>query len=166
MSDAHTLVVEHQFDFPRDLVWRAWSETDLLSQWYGPGAETTIHKFEQKPGGLWLNEMRWGPRAVYARIEFLEVEPPVRLSWVDTASNAEWQAAEPMTPDWPQKHLHQLTLNAAGDTTNLRLTVSPKDASEAELATFAEKKNMMAGGWNMGFAEMETLFAELSEAAE
>jgi uncharacterized protein YndB with AHSA1/START domain len=42
------------FDAPRELVFRAYTEPELLARWWGPRRyETKIEKFEARPGGLW-----------------------------------------------------------------------------------------------------------------
>ena len=56
MSELPEYVLERIFDAPRELVWRAWTDPELLQHWYGPGVETIIHEFDLKPGGAWLNE--------------------------------------------------------------------------------------------------------------
>jgi len=59
MSDLPIYVLERVFDAPRELVWKAWTDPKLLPRWYGPNVETIIHRLDVKPGGLWLNEMKW-----------------------------------------------------------------------------------------------------------
>ena len=46
MSDLPEYVLDRTFAAPRELVWRAWTEPELLNRWYGPGAETVIHEFD------------------------------------------------------------------------------------------------------------------------
>ena len=65
MSELPTYILEREFDAPRELVWRTWTEAELLSHWYGPGVETVIHKLDVTPGGVWLNEMKWGGNSNY-----------------------------------------------------------------------------------------------------
>ncbi len=79
MTDLPTYVLERSFDAPRELVWRTWTEPELLSRWYGPNVETIVHKLDVQPGGLWLNEMKWGDNAHYQRVEYTVVERPERL---------------------------------------------------------------------------------------
>lgn len=50
--------VERSFDAPLDLVWSAWTEAELLDQWWGPKpmrAETKSMDFSE--GGRWLYAM-------------------------------------------------------------------------------------------------------------
>jgi len=48
------VVITRLFDAPRDLVFRANTDRDLISQWWGPKRlTTTIDKMDAKPGGQW-----------------------------------------------------------------------------------------------------------------
>ncbi len=58
MSDLPEFAMDRVFDAPRELVWRAWTDPELLHRWYGPGVETVIHKFDLEPCVVWLNEMK------------------------------------------------------------------------------------------------------------
>ena len=102
MSDVPTYVLERVFDAPRELVWRTWTDPELLTRWYGPRVETIVHRHELKPGGLWLGEMKWGGNSSYQRVEYTEVTPPRRLVWLHSVSDADWNIIpSPMTADWP-----------------------------------------------------------------
>lgn len=46
------VIIEREFDAPRDKVWKAWSDPDLLKQWLGPRKyEMVIEKYDFQPGG-------------------------------------------------------------------------------------------------------------------
>jgi len=46
------IVIEREFDAPREKVWEAWTNPDLLKQWLGPkGYEMVVEKYEAKDGG-------------------------------------------------------------------------------------------------------------------
>jgi uncharacterized protein YndB with AHSA1/START domain len=45
--------IERVFDAPRDVVWRAFTEPDLVKQWWGRGNQLVIEKMEVKRGGHW-----------------------------------------------------------------------------------------------------------------
>jgi uncharacterized protein YndB with AHSA1/START domain len=45
---------ERELDAPRDLVYRAFTEPELLAQWLGPRKYTmTVERFEPRDGGTW-----------------------------------------------------------------------------------------------------------------
>ncbi len=162
MSDLPTYELERVFDAPRALVWKTWTDPELLPRWYGPKVETIVHRLEVKPGGLWLGEMRWGGNSHYQRVEYTEVIPPERLVWLHAVSDADWNViANPMMPDWPQILLTTVTFEEEAAQTKLRLTWVPHEASQAEIACFAAALEGMDKGWAAGMALLAELLAEL-----
>lgn len=48
------IVITREFDAPRELVFKAYTDPNLISQWWGPKEVTTIvDKMEAKKGGMW-----------------------------------------------------------------------------------------------------------------
>jgi len=48
------LVSRRKLNAPRQMVYRAWTEPELLAQWWGPhGFTNTIHTFDLRPEGVW-----------------------------------------------------------------------------------------------------------------
>ena len=164
MSDLPEFVLDREFDAPRDLVWRAWTDPQLLAQWYGPNVETVIHQFDLEPEGVWLNEMKMQQGSSYQKVVFKEVTEPEKLVWHHYSSvDADWNpAVSPMMPDWPQLLLTTVTFTEAAGKTLVRLSQVPLNASEAELACFAEMKDNMGGGWGQGYALIDELLKTLA----
>lgn len=166
MSDLPVYSLDREFNAPRDMVWRTWTDPALLHRWYGPNIETVIHAFDLKPGGAWLNEMKMGGNSNFQKMVFQEIVSPEKLVWhhhscVDT----EWNdAPNPMMADWPRVLLTTVTFEAKGDKTSVRLTQSPLDASDAEIACFAAAMANMDKGWGSGYAIIDELLAELQSA--
>ena len=162
MSDITEFVLDRVFEAPRDLVWKAWTDPDLLPRWYGPNVETIIHEFDLQPGGLWLGEMKWGEKSHFNRVVFQDVAPPERLVWHDSPSDSEWNVvANPMMPDWPRVMLTTVTFEDMGPRTKVRLAWSPHEATEAEIACFTGAMDRLGKGWESGFAILDGLLAEL-----
>ncbi|MEM7446287.1 MAG: SRPBCC domain-containing protein [Pseudomonadota bacterium] len=162
MSDMPEYVLDRVFDAPRDMVWRAWTDPELLARWYGPGVETIIHRYDLKPGGMWLNEMKWGEKSDLSRMVFQEVVPGEKLVWHHSSTDEDWNIiTNPMMAGWPRVLLTTVTFEEAGSQTNVRLTMVPLDATEAELTTFAQMMEGMGKGWGSGYAIMDEMFAEM-----
>ncbi len=80
-TDNREIVSTRVFDYPRELVWQAWTDPKHLSQWWGPhGFQNTFHIFDLKPGGVWEFVMH-GPDATdYPNKSiFVEIVKPKRL---------------------------------------------------------------------------------------
>lgn len=162
MSELPTYVLEREFDAPAELIWRTWTEPELLQRWYGPRVETIVHRLEVKPGGLWLNEMKWDGRSNYQRVEYTEVTPPTRLVWLHSMSDADWNVvANPMMPDWPRVLLTTVTFEESNGKTKMRLTWVPHEATEAEIACFEGAIGSMDKGWGAGMDLLAALLVEL-----
>ena len=73
--------LERIFDAPRDQVWRAWTEPELIAQWWGRGRKTVIEVMEVRKGGHWhfVVEGKSGTQSLRGR--YREVTPPSRFVW-------------------------------------------------------------------------------------
>lgn len=48
------MIITREFDAPRDLVFKAFTDPELFAQWIGPrGLSTNIESFEARDGGRW-----------------------------------------------------------------------------------------------------------------
>jgi uncharacterized protein YndB with AHSA1/START domain len=163
MGELPTYVLERVFDAPRELVWRTWTEPELLARWYGPNVETVIHKLDVRPGGVWLNEMKWGEDGGQReKMAYTEVVEPEKLVWHHSMTDADWNViANPMMADWPKVLLTVVTFEDLGGRTKMTLTWTPHEASEAECACFAGAMAGLDRGWGSGMDILAEMLAEL-----
>jgi uncharacterized protein YndB with AHSA1/START domain len=77
------LVFERTFDAPREQVWKAFTDPDLVPRWWGPhGTSTTVAEMDVRPGGTWRYVSRAPDRDdVVFYGEYLEVDPPKGFKW-------------------------------------------------------------------------------------
>jgi uncharacterized protein YndB with AHSA1/START domain len=78
------IVMMRVFDLPRELVFKACTDPNLIPQWWGPKSlTTTVDKMDVRPGGIWRFVQRGPDGNEYAfNGAYREVVPPKRL--VDT----------------------------------------------------------------------------------
>ncbi|NJM84551.1 MAG: SRPBCC family protein [Tabrizicola sp.] len=77
------LVLERYVAVPVEKVWAAWTEPELILQWFTPAPWKTVEcKIDLRPGGRFYTLMR-GPAGEEHAGDgcFLEVEAPKRLVW-------------------------------------------------------------------------------------
>jgi uncharacterized protein YndB with AHSA1/START domain len=82
-SDGGDLVFERTFDAPRERVWKAFTDRDQVTHWWGKhGTTTIVEEMDVRPGGKWRYVSRAADRddvAFYG--EYLEVDPPKGFKW-------------------------------------------------------------------------------------
>ncbi|MCP4315279.1 MAG: SRPBCC domain-containing protein [Hyphomicrobiales bacterium] len=162
MSEIPEYTLDRMFDAPRSMVWRTWTEPELLSRWYGPGVDTIIHKFELKPGGEWLNEMKFGDNSDLSKMVFREVVPREKLVWHHSSTDADWKIiSNPMMADWPRVVLTTVTFEDMDSNTKVRLVWAPFEATDAEIACFAGAMDRFGKGWQSGYAIIDEMLKEM-----
>ena len=82
-SEGGDLVFERTFDAPRQLVWNAFTDPQLIPRWWGPhGTTTTVVEMDVRPGGKWRYISSAPDREdVSFYGEYLEIDPPERFTW-------------------------------------------------------------------------------------
>ncbi len=75
------VVITREFDAPRELVFKAYTDPDLYVQWLGPRElKMTLEKFEPKNGGMWryIHEDNKGNKFAFHGVNH-EVLAPERI---------------------------------------------------------------------------------------
>jgi len=82
-SDGGDLTFERTFDAPRETVWKAFTDPDLIPRWWGRhGTTTIVAEMDVRPGGKWRYINRASDREEVAFYgEYLEVDPPRGFKW-------------------------------------------------------------------------------------
>jgi len=77
------IVMERVFNAPRALVFKAYTDPNLIPKWWGPRKyTTTVDKLEVKVGGVWRFVQRDAAGNEYAfNGVYREIVPPERLSY-------------------------------------------------------------------------------------
>lgn len=54
MPSTNELVVTKVFDAPSELVWSAWTTSDLIARWFAPGVVMEVRELDVRPGGTFV----------------------------------------------------------------------------------------------------------------
>ncbi|MBI1289304.1 MAG: ATPase [Flavobacteriales bacterium] len=83
MSTELEIVSTRVFNFPLELVFRAWTEPEHLAAWWGPkGFTNTFHEYDLRPEGHWRFTMHGPEKGNYENHAVFErIERPTFLSW-------------------------------------------------------------------------------------
>lgn len=87
-----TLEIVRDFDAPRDLVFKAWTDPAMLPQWFCPeGCDLPFQRFDPRVGGTYRVCLRGKESGTewWMQGEFREIDPPERIVmthvWDDVA---------------------------------------------------------------------------------
>ena len=121
------IVITRDFDAPRKLVWRAWTEPALLMRWWGPGGFTApVCRVDLRVGGSYLFCMRSPEGKDYWSTGiYREIVEPERIVFTDFFADEEGNPVPAthygMSPDWPAEMLVRVTFAEHEDKTKLTL---------------------------------------------
>lgn len=138
------IVSERVFDAPRDRVFAAYTDPELIPRWWGPrGTTTIVDQMDVRPGGAWRFVSRDSEGAETAfRGTYREVTPPERIV---------------QTFEWEGMPGHVLVETATFDDLGGRTRVT----AHALFHTSEERDGMLDSGMERGLTETHDRLAEL-----
>lgn len=150
-SAEHLLVITRTLDAPRDIVWKAFTESERLAQWWGPkGSAIRVKHLDFRPGGQFHYVLTFPDgNAMWGKFTYGEILKPELIVFASAFSDEEGNTVRaPFSATWPLEILNRLTLVEQNGQTTLTLQGGPYKATEEEIATFAGMRDSM----NQGFA--------------
>ena len=152
MSADRELVLTRLINAPREKVYRAWTEPELLKQWFAPKPYTTpIVEINVRPGGSAYFVMR-GPdgKDLPNRGVYLEVVPNAKLVSTDAYVKA-WEPSE--------KPFMTLILTFEDEGGKTRYTARVRHWTVADRE--AHEKMGFHGGWSLCTDQLEALVTKI-----
>jgi len=158
VSAEEELTITRVFDAPRGLVWRTWTEPNLVKRWWGPMYFTSpFASIDLRVGGKYLLCMRSPEgRDFWSTGVYREIVPPERMvcsdSFADEKGNVVPASYYGLSPDYPLELLVRVTLEARRDITELTLrhTGFPNEA----------ERNNAREGWRTSFDKLDELLSQ------
>ncbi|WEJ69838.1 SRPBCC family protein [Pseudomonas sp. PSE14] len=152
-DDSRDLIITRVLNAPRSALWRAWSEPELLRQWWCPKPWTTeVLAFDLKPGGAFHTLMKGPDGGVSDNPgSFLEVVPGECLVFTSMLT-AGWR---PNTPWMGFTAIITMTDESAGCRYTAHV-MHPDDASREQ-----HEQMGFFDGWNTVITQLEELAATL-----
>lgn len=95
-EDKKQLHIEREFNAPVNIVWRAWTEPELLDQWWAPKPwKSETHHMEFKVGGYRLYSMN-GPEGEkhFGRTNYTAINKPEKFEGEDVFCDDEGNVNE------------------------------------------------------------------------
>jgi uncharacterized protein YndB with AHSA1/START domain len=138
------IVTERVFEAPRERVWAAYTDPELIPRWWGPRRmTTTVDEMDVRVGGRWrfVSSEPGGPEQAFKGI-YREVSPPERIV---------------QTFEWEGLPGHVIVETATFEDLGERTRV----ATTSLFHTTEERDGMLASGMEGGMTESHERLAEL-----
>ena len=157
------IVIERVFDAPREAVWNAWTDPEMVKKWWGPeGFTAPSVKIDLRVGGKYTYAMQ-GPkgsewdRVMYSSGVFKEIVPNERIVTTDYFSDEDGNMIKPSQEGQDENFPTEMTVTitfAEVEDGKTKLTIFyPKAENEAQFE--AMLKSGMKEGWSSSLNKLE-----------
>jgi uncharacterized protein YndB with AHSA1/START domain len=116
-AESHDFTVTRVFDAPVERVWEAWTDPELVKQWWGPdGFSAPVCKMDFREQGTTLVSMK-SPHfgEIFNTWTYRRIEPKGRIEFAMRFSDAEGRHVAPIAPGIPEEVPHVVTFKDLGD---------------------------------------------------
>lgn len=163
------ITIDRIFDAPKELVWKAWTDPEIVKKWWGPEHFTAPSiKIDFTVGGKYIYAMQ-GPkgsqwdRVMYSSGVFKEIVPNEKIVTTDYFSDENGNKIKPsdegQDENFPTEMTVTITFEDIEDGKS-RLTIFyPKAENEKQFE--AMLKSGMKEGWSTSLNKLEAALKEV-----
>jgi uncharacterized protein YndB with AHSA1/START domain len=158
------LLISRDFDAPRDLVFKTYTEAEHLARWWGPKGFTMLRcSVDLRPGGLFHYCMQSPDgQEMWGKLVYREIAAPERLAFVVSFSDAQGGTVRaPFSADWPLEVLSTLTFTEHDRKTTLTMRSVAVAPTEAERNAFAAGQESVRQGTALSLDQLAAYLADL-----
>jgi uncharacterized protein YndB with AHSA1/START domain len=143
-------VISRVFDAPKNVVYKAWTDSSDLKQWWGPkGTKVTECTLDLKPNGTlhYCLKPMFGPE-MWGKFVFKEILPQEKLTFINCFSDKNGGITRhPYAANWPLELMSVVSFTEESGKTKLSVTWTPINSNDQELKAFEEGQSSMQQGW-------------------
>lgn len=146
------ITITRIFDAPRELVFKAWKDEEMMSKWWGPKDFTAPScSMDFRVGGKYLFCMRAPDGKDYwSAGVYLEIKEPEKIVYTDDFAdengNIIHASAYGFNGDWPDERIVTVTFEKIGDKT--KMTLNHTGFPEGDMGKMANE------GWNQSLDKL------------
>lgn len=156
-------VIIRKFNASRELVFKAFSESERLAQWWEPKRfKITVVKLDFTSDGLFLYKMENQGQDMWGRFIYGEIEIPDYIEFVSSFSNEKGGITRaPFSQSWPLEVFNILTFSEQDGKTIITLKGYPINATDEEVNTFVEGSSSIKQGFAGTFDQLEEYLSKM-----
>lgn len=157
-DEENEFVISREFNAPRELVFKAFTEADRLAQWWGPKGFTMEHvDLDLRPGGRFHYCMKAGNgMEMWGLFVYHEITKPERIVFINSFSDKDGNIVRsPFHAVWPLEVMNILRFSEHDGKTMLTLSGGPYNATAEETKAFIENRGGMHKGFSGTFEQLD-----------
>jgi uncharacterized protein YndB with AHSA1/START domain len=157
------LLITRIYNAPRELVYKAWTDAEAMTQWWGPKDTVVgIKKLEFRPGGRFHYSITMPDgMVIWGLFVYRDMLEPEHITYVMSFSDEDGKPApSPFHQAWPLEILHEVSFDEQNGKTTLTLKAHPINAAEEEIREFFTNIPSMNGGYNSVLDKLEEYLAD------
>jgi len=154
----------HTFNAPRELVFKALTESEHLKNWWGPkGWAFEVSKSDFSSGGVFhYSQKPADGNIMWVKFLYNEIIAPEKIIYTSFFSDEEGNTVRaPFDANWPMQTLNTITLTEDDGKTTLTMIVAPVSPTEEESKTFEDSKEMAQAGYSGTFNQLEEYLTKI-----
>jgi uncharacterized protein YndB with AHSA1/START domain len=156
--------VTHTFNAPRELVFKAFTESEHLKNWWGPKGWTfEVSKSDFRPGGVFLYSQKPADgNVMWVKFVYSEINAPEKIVYSSFFSDEEGNTVRaPFHEKWPMETLNTITFIEDEGKTTLTMIVVPVSPNVEEAKTFEDSKEMAQEGYSGTLNQLDEYLAKI-----
>jgi uncharacterized protein YndB with AHSA1/START domain len=149
--------ISRTFNAPRELVFKAFTESEILKNWWGPEGWTfDISKFELRQDGVFhYSQTSPDGNVMWVKFVYREIKAPEKLVYTSYFSDEKGNIVRaPFNDNWPLEILNTFTFSEYEGKTTLTMIGTPISPTEEETKTFKDSQNMVQKGFSDTFDQL------------
>jgi len=157
MQEGKEFAISREFNAPRKLVYKVFTEAEHLAKWWGPpGAGITVSRFDFSPGGMFLYSAKSPMGEMWGRFVYCEMTESERVVFINSFSDKDGGITpNPFMPNFPLEILNIVTLSEKHGKTTMTMRGGPINSTEEQLQVFMSMNGMMQQGFAGTFKQLE-----------
>jgi uncharacterized protein YndB with AHSA1/START domain len=157
-------VITHTFNAPRELVFKAFTESEHLQNWWGPKGWTfNVSKFDFRAGGvLHYSQKPDDGNVMWVKFVYNEIIAPEKVVYTNFFSDEEGNIKRaPFDENWPLETLNTMTLVEDNGKTILTMIVAPVTPTEEEFKTIEASQEILKEGFSRTFDQLDEYLTKI-----
>lgn len=163
MTNEQGVVIERIFDAPRELVWKAWTDPEMIKKWWGPeGFSAPSIKNDLRVDGKYIFAMQGEPGSewegvMYSAGVYKEIIPQEKIVVTDYFSDENGEKMDPadfgQNADFPSEQTVTILFEEVEEGKTKLTLVYPKPETEEQYQ--AMLKSGMKEGWQSSLNKLD-----------